>query len=207
MSSSLQVGHYWSRRNSLRLLIAISRAGAGGKPPKSRTYTIDRDACTHFINASAATPSVSKFLLVSYIGSRRSRAPWWTDEDWAATQEVNNGILKDYHIAKLAADGALIEAVKRQISEGRNFTGWSLRPGSLTDDNGGGVTLGRTKARGKVGRGKVAKVAIELLANGGRGGWVDCLDGEKGIEQEVQRVIMDEVDCYEGEGETAAEKA
>lgn len=185
----------------------LSTAGAGGKPPKSRTYTIDRDACTHFINASASTPSVSKFLLVSYIGSRRSRAPWWTDEDWAATQDVNNGALKDYHIAKLAADDALVEAVKRRSSEGQDFTGWCLRPGSLTDDNEGGVTLGKIKARGKVGRGKVAIVAVELLADGGRGGWVDCLEGDEVVEEEVRRIIRDEVDCYDGEGGTVAGKS
>ena len=183
-----------------------STAGAGGGPPKSRTYTIDRDACTYFINASASTPSVSKFLLVSYIGSRRSRAPWWSDEDWAATQDVNNGALKDYHIAKLAADEALVEAVKRKSSGGQDFTGWCLRPGNLTDDNEGGVALGKTKARGKVGRGKVAEVAVELLAEKGRGGWVDCLDGDEGVEEGVRSIVRDEVDCYDGEGETLAGK-
>ena len=175
--------------------------GAGGKPPRSRTYTIDRDACTYFVDAAASTPSISKFLLVSYIGSRRSRAPWWSDEDWASTQEINNGALKDYHIAKLAADEALVEAVKRRTNDGQAFTGWCLRPGSLTEDNDGGVELGKLAARGKIGRGKVAQVAVDLLANGGRGAWVDCLDGDKGVEGEVQRIIKDEVDCYDGEGE------
>ena len=137
--------------------------------------------------------------MVSYIGSRRSRAPWWSDEDWAATQEVNNGALKDYHIAKLAADETLVEAVKRRSSEGSAFTGWCLRPGSLTDDNEGGIAVGKIAARGKIGRGKVAKVAVELLAGEGKGGWVDCLDGEEGIEEGVRRVISDGVDCHDGE--------
>ena len=70
----------------------------------------------------------------------------------------------------------------------------------MTEDNDGGVALGKNAARGKIGRGKVAQVAIELLANGGRGAWVDCLDGEQGVEEEVQRIIEDEVDCYDGEG-------
>ena len=112
--------------------------------------------------------------------------------------------MKDYHIAKLAADEALFEAVRGRIAEGRAYTGWCLRPGGLTDDNEGGVALGKTAARGKVGRGKVAKVAVELLADGRRGGWVDCLEGDKGVVEEVQRVVKDEVDCYEGEGESIA---
>ena len=204
MSFSLLVNHHSSEAIFPKSLIASPLAGAGGKPPKSRTYTIDRDACTHFINASASTRSVSKFLLISYIGSRRSQAPWWSDEEWAAAQEINNGALKDYHTAKLAADEALVEAVRGRIAEGHAFTGWCLRPGALTDDNEGGVVLGKIPARGKVGRGKVAKVAVELLADGRRGGWVDCLEGDKGVEEEVLRVVKDEVDCYEGEGEPIA---
>jgi len=133
---------------------------------------------------------------VSYIGSRRSRAPWWSDEDWDATQKINNGALKDYHIAKLAADEALVEAGRRR---GEGWTGWCLRPGSLSDENSGGVKLGRIEARGPIGRGKVAEVAVALLEREGGGGWVDCLDGGKGVVEEVQRVVAEGVDCREGE--------
>ena len=139
---------------------------------------------------------MTKFLLVSYIGSRRSRAPWWTDQDWESTQEINNGVLKDYHIAKLAADEALVEAGKRR---GHGWTGWCLRPGSLSDDNEGGVKLGKIEARGKIGRGKVAEVAAALLEREGKGGWVDCLDGKRRISDEVERVIKEGVDCRDGE--------
>ena len=170
--------------------------GAGGKPPKSRTYTIDRDACIHFINAAASTPSVTKLLLVSYIGSRRSRAPWWTDQDWAATQEINNGALKDYHIAKLAADEALVAAGKERRQD---WAGWCLRPGTLSDDNAGGVKIGKIEARGKIGRGKVAELAAGLLDGDGKGGWVDCLDGDEAVEEAVLRVVREGTDTYEGE--------
>jgi len=133
---------------------------------------------------------------VSYIGSRRSRAPWWSDKDWDATQEINNGALKDYHIAKVAADEALVEAGKRR---GDGWTGWCLRPGSLSDEDSGGVKLGNIEARGTIGRGKVAEVAVALLGRKGRGGWVDCLNGGKGVEEEVERIVSDGVDCREGE--------
>lgn len=174
----------------------VFSAGAGGKPPKSRTYTIDRDACIHFINAAASTPSVTKFLLVSYIGSRRSRAPWWTDQDWASTQEINNGALKDYHIAKLAADEALAAVAKER---GEGWVGWCLRPGSLSDENAGGVKVGKIEARGKIGRGKVAELAVTLLASEGKGGWVDCLEGDEAVEVAIERVVSEGVDCRDGE--------
>lgn len=174
----------------------VFSAGAGGKPPVSRTYTIDRDACIHFINAAASTPSVTKFLLVSYIGSRRSRAPWWTDEDWAATQEINNGALKDYHIAKLAADEALVAVGK---GRGEGWAGWCLRPGTLSEENAGGVKLGKIGARGKIGRGKVADLAAALLASEGKGGWVDCLDGDEAVDGAITAVVREGVDCRDGE--------
>lgn len=177
-------------------MLNTSHAGAGGKGPKSRTYTIDRDACTHFINAAASTSSISKFLLVSYIGSRRSRAPWWSDQDWEAISEINNGALKDYHIAKIAADEGLVEASKKR---GKGWTGWCLRPGTLSDDNTGGAKLGKIEATGSIGRGNVAEIAVGLLEREGKGGWMDCLAGEKGIVEEIERVLKEGVDCHEGE--------
>lgn len=67
-------------------------AGAGGKGGSERTLAVDRDACIAFISAATATISVSKFILISYLGSRRFKAPWWSDADWSATQDVNNGV-------------------------------------------------------------------------------------------------------------------
>ena len=89
-----------------------------------------------------------------------------------------------------------MEAGRRR---GKGWTGWDLRPGSLTEDDSGGVKLGKIEARGKIGRGKVAEVAVRLLESEGKGGWVDCLDGEKGVEEEVERVIKEGVDCHDGE--------
>ena len=108
-------------------------AGAGGKGGPERTRAVDRDACIAFIRAAAATVSVSKFLLVSYIGSRRSKASWWSATEWTATQEANNGTLKHYFPAKLAADEFLISVASQRQS---GFAGISLRPGSLTEEEG-----------------------------------------------------------------------
>ncbi|EDO04576.1 hypothetical protein SS1G_07059 [Sclerotinia sclerotiorum 1980 UF-70] len=87
-------------------------AGAGGKGDKSRTYAIDQNACIHFIRASISTPSISKFLLVSALICRRSRAPWWTDEDWNYVERVNREVLSDYYNAKLKADQVMIHGTK-----------------------------------------------------------------------------------------------
>ncbi|KAL8779800.1 MAG: hypothetical protein Q9213_006758 [Squamulea squamosa] len=170
-------------------------AGAGGKGAPSRAQAVDRDSCIHFIRAAVATPSVAKFLLVSYPGSRRNKAPWWTDEDWKGTQEVNSGVLKNYYPAKLASD----ECLTATATQRKDFQAIVLRPGYLTDEAATGkVSLGKIKARGKVTRGDVAATAVQLLDSEARG-WLDLLEGEEAIVDAVERVIKDRVDCVEGE--------
>lgn len=173
-------------------------AGAGGKGGPDRTFAIDRDACIAFISAAAATHSVSKFLLVSYVGSRRFKAPWWSDEDWAATRETNNGVLKNYFPAKLAADECLTSlASQRQPG----FAGISLRPGNLTEEEGKGtVALGKTGAKGAVRRGDVARVAMALLENERVGTcWLDLLEGKEDVGDAVKRCVEEHIDCADGE--------
>ena len=150
----------------------------------------------HYIRAAAETPSVTKFLLVSYLGSRRCKAPWWTDQEWVESQEINNGVLKQYYPAKLAADECLTAAGYRN----KGLQAIVLRPGRLTDDDGvGTVSLGQTRARGKVTRSDVAAVAAEVLDSGYSKGWLDLLEGDEPIADAVKRVVKDEVDCVAGE--------
>lgn len=179
-------------------------AGAGGKGGPERTFAVDRDACIAFIGAAAATPSVSKFLLVSYVGSRRAKAPWWTDAEWIATQQVNDGALKNYYPAKLAADECLLSSASQRHS---GFAGISLRPGSLTEVEGeGDVALGKIGARGSVRRGDVARVAMALLEDETIGScWLDLLEGEEKVEDAVERCTREHVDC--ADGESVADKA
>ena len=173
-------------------------AGAGGKGGPERTLAVDRDACIAFIRAAIATPSVSKFLLVSYVGSRRLKAHWWSDADWIATQDANNGVLKNYFPAKLAADECLTELAAQRQS---GFAGISLRPGSLTDEQGNGtVQLGKTAAKGAVRRGDVARVAMALLEEEKVSTcWLDLLEGEEVVGDAVQRCVRDKIDCADGE--------
>lgn len=175
--------------------------GAGGKGGPERTFAIDRDAAKAYIAAATSTPTVSKFLMVSYLGSRRLRPSWWTDEDWNASLEVNNGALKNYFHAKVDADEWLVaQADKRRRSGGKLFQAINVRPGSLTDDAAAGkVSLGYTKSRGKVSRADVAEVAVRLLESPHAHGWYDLLDGSEDIQQAVERVIQDQLDCFEGE--------
>lgn len=182
-------------------------AGAGGKGGPERTLAVDRDACIAFISAAAATLSVSKFLLVSYVGSRRSKAPWWSDADWTATSEANNGVLKNYFPAKIAADECLTYLASQRQS---GFAGISLRPGNLTDEEGEGtVALGKTGAKGAVRRGDVARVAMALLENERVGTcWLDLLEGKEKVEDAVERCVGKQVDCADGENvkDTAREQ-
>ncbi|KAL9043879.1 MAG: hypothetical protein Q9214_002948 [Letrouitia sp. 1 TL-2023] len=178
-------------------------AGAGGKGGPSRTVAIDRDSCIYFIRAAANTPSIRKFLLVSYLGSRRAKAPWWSEEEWRATQQINSGVLKNYYPAKLAADECLTAVARTREDE---FKAIILRPGSLTDEEGAGrVSLGKIKARGSISRGDVAAVAARLLESEASG-WLDLLEGEEDIGEAVDRVIRDGVDCTEGEDVDFMEK-
>jgi len=171
-------------------------AGSGGKGGSQRTKAVDQHACIAFIRAAAATPSVSKFILISYVGSRKYQAPWWTEEEWKATQEVNDGVLKNYYPAKLAADEALSASYVKGMS---GQVGISLRPGTLTEDEGASkVMLGETVARGKVPREDVARVAVELLANEEvESCWLDLLEGDENIASAVKRCVKEKVDCSE----------
>jgi hypothetical protein len=81
--------------------------------------------------------------------------------------------------------------------------GWEdicLRPGTLSDEPGSGkVDLGRSKLAGKVSREDVARVAVELLEHGtgGKGLWIDLLQGEEDIPQAVETVVREGVTALE----------
>ena len=79
--------------------------------------------------------------------------------------------------------------------------GINLRPGTLSDENSGGVELGRTpNVNGNIGREKVARVADALLAaEGVKNSWIDLVEGSEDIQQAVQRVVRDGVNAIEGE--------
>lgn len=173
-------------------------AGAGGRGGAQRTFAVDRDACIAFIRAAAATASVTKFILISYVGSRKQKAPWWSEEEWKATQDVNQGVLKDYYAAKLAADQCLTAVGKER---GKALAAISLRPGSLTDqEEEGKVAFGKTGARGRVRRSDVARVAAALLENEkAESCWLDLLEGNEAVEDAVERCVNEGVDCEEGE--------
>ncbi|CAK7208422.1 hypothetical protein SBRCBS47491_000087 [Sporothrix bragantina] len=177
-------------------------AGAGGRGGPARTLAIDRDAATHIIDASAASSFVTRFLMVSYVSSRREKPSWWDDANWAAAEHVNNTVLPTYYKAKIAADEALYRAsVRRNKTSSSSFAGINLRPGTLTDEPAGPVELGRTKgARGPVSRATVARAADLLLAHPDtKTGWYDLLDGTEDPEAAVDRVVRNRIDAIEGE--------
>lgn len=138
--------------------------------------------------------------MVSYIASRRDRAPWWTDEDWKAAQHVNNEVLPDYYKAKVEADEYLAALAKKRNERDPAFQAINLRPGTLSDSPATGkVLMGKTPSRGKVCRGDVAAAAITLLKRNDCSRWVDLLEGDTDIETAVDKLIKDKVDCIQGE--------
>lgn len=175
--------------------------GAGGKGGSSRTYAIDQDAAKHFIASSLAASSVTKFLMVSYIGSRRNRAPWWSDQDWSRTQKTNAEVLQHYFKAKVEADEYLTALAKKRRDGGdAKFQSIVLRPGSLTDAKATGkIKLGKTSSSGSIPRADVAAVAAALLERDDTRGWFDLLEGEQGVAEAVDQVVKAGIDCVEGE--------
>lgn len=128
---------------------SIQCAGAGGKGGASRTKAVDEVAAKAYISASLATPSITKFLLVSYIASRKGYPPWWNDEDKKAADHVNNKVLPDYFKAKVEADEYLEALTQKRLESGdKSFQAINLRPGTLTDDPPSKrVSLGKTSSR------------------------------------------------------------
>lgn len=184
-------------------------AGAGGRGGPDRTIAIDQDAAIAFTKAAVNTPSVKKFLTVSYLSSRRNRASWWSDKDWETSQKVNNEILPTYFKAKVAADEVLTvlakERYEREAKEGvpekERFAGISLRPGTLSDEKAGGISTGKIGAQGKISRATVAEAVRAVLETDGAKGWIDLLDGEEGVKEGIERVVRERIDAVEGEDE------
>lgn len=185
-------------------------AGAGGKGGPERTIAVDETAAKAFIQASFTHPRVTKFLLVSWIGSRRTRPSWFSDEDWKSSRNVFESVLPTYAKAKLEADEFLTAHSAVRAKQAAAAAGAAnktnvldaicLRPGTLSDEPATGrVKLGKTGAVGKVTREDVARVADGLLGKEGARGWVDLLNGEEEVGSAVDRVVREGVDTVEGE--------
>ncbi|KAF4126944.1 Nucleoside-diphosphate-sugar epimerase [Geosmithia morbida] len=162
------------------------------------TFRIDRDAASHLIRAAATFPSIKRFLLVSYNGSRRFSAPWWPAGEWDEyNKQVNHGPLARYYQAKLSADEVLYQVSKASST----LVGIDLRPCQLTLEPAGKVELGKSShAAGLVSRESVARVADALLAaEGVKNTWLDLADGDEDIDAAVERVIREGVDAAEGD--------
>lgn len=156
------------------------------------------------MTASFASTSVSKFLMISYLGSRKNQPHWMPDDQWAGIVRTNTEVLPTYAKAKQEADEymtALAFMRKREPTATRPFQAINLRPGFLTDEPATRkVELGVTaKGRGTVTREDVAIVADLLLARDDVEGWIDLVNGKEAVEEAVERVAREKVDAVEGE--------
>ncbi|KAM5436306.1 hypothetical protein MferCBS31731_005999 [Microsporum ferrugineum] len=178
-------------------------AGAGGKGPVDRTYAIDQEAAKHFIHAAMSQPSITKFLLISHIGSRRKPAPWWTASDRESVDRIK-AAMPDYYKAKLDADEYFsVMAVQRKEKHGdTRFQAVNLRPTTLSDDPATGtVELGRTGTGDSVpvSRADVAIVADEVLARSDIRGYQDLISGKTPVKEAVEKAARSGLCCFEGE--------
>jgi hypothetical protein len=177
-----------------------SLVGAGGRGGPTITHAVDSVAARHFASAAVHAPAVTHYLTVSYPGSRRTRPSWWSDAAWAGMLNVNNNVLPAYAQAKIEADEHLTALALARP----DFAAICLRPGTLTLEEGGKVQLGKIDGQGVVSRLSVAKVAAELMARTeewkkGKCTWLDLMDGEGEIADEVARSLSEGVDTVEGE--------
>jgi hypothetical protein len=185
----------------------IWSAGAAGKGGEAMTYAIDRDAAIAFTRASVHTPSIKKFLTVSYLASRRGRPSWWSEQDWEAAQNINTNVLPTYYKAKIAADEVLTvlskerldDEVKKGVKEGDRFCGISLRPGTLTDGEVGGVQVGKIGVGGKTSRKTTAKAIVAALETEGAWGWIDVVDGDEDAHKAIGALTKEGVDAVDEE--------
>lgn len=163
-------------------------------------FAIDRDAAQQIIKASTGTPSVVKFLMISFPSSRRKPAPWWGKKD---TQDWQREVsaYPDVAEAKIQADEYLVAMSKaRESRSGSPFQAISLRPSWLrTGPPTGRVNLGMTPALGQVNIADVAAVGVTLLARNDTSGWYDLVEGSDTVETAVDMCVENKVNCIEGE--------
>lgn len=159
---------------------------------RGESHTESSDICERFIRASVSLPRVNTFLLISSIYSRRRQAPWWN------TSVLNGveGLLHNEHATKLTVDECLTAAARIR---GSKFRAMVLRPGELTNANGGGVCLGTTKSIGRVSRNDVARVAAYWLDLASTSAWLDLLEGGEKVDYAVRTACNKGVDCIRGE--------
>lgn len=162
-----------------------------------QTEAIDRDAACHFIRASVATPSITKFILISFNSCRYEKMSWVTEEHWQEYLKTTRNPLNRYYEAKIVADKVLWEEGKKR----KDFAAVSLRPGILTMEPVGGVALGKyPRVAGTTSRPSLAYVTALLLDSPNlKTSWLDILDGDEDPDAAVKRCIEQGEDCAEGE--------
>lgn len=141
---------------------------------------------------------MTKFVMISFITSRRAKPSWWSDAAWREEKEVKLQRMARYYEAKVAADQVLYEESKKRPA---GFAAVCLRPGLLTTEPAGKVALGRTPVpSGTSSRASVALLTALLLDNPGtKSCWLDMLDGNEEPEKAVKRCVDEGVDCIQGE--------
>ncbi|RAK79865.1 NAD(P)-binding protein [Aspergillus fijiensis CBS 313.89] len=160
---------------------------------------IDCNAAKMLIKVSAGHTSVRKFLVISFPASRRKRAPWWNDKEWADHRKEK----RMFPVAakmKVQTDEYLLSVANAKQAKGQHFQGISLRPTwFVSRPPTGKITLGHTTALGQIAPGDVALTAISLLSRNDTNGWFDINKGSKDIEEAVEEAVCKSLDASQGE--------
>ncbi|GKZ35510.1 hypothetical protein AbraIFM66950_006172 [Aspergillus brasiliensis] len=160
---------------------------------------IDCNAAKMLIKVSAGHTSVRKFLVISFPASRRNRAPWWNNKEWADHLREK----RMFPVAaemKVQTDEYLLSVANAKQAKGQHFQGISLRPTwFVSQPPTGKITLGHTTAMGQIAPGDIASTAISLLSRDKTNGWFDITNGSQDIEEAVEEAVRKNLDASQGE--------
>lgn len=91
------------------------------------------------------------------------------------------------------------EEVKEGMPADERFSGISLRPGTLTDEQSGKVKVGKIGVGGTTSRATVAEAIVATLETTGAKGWVDIIDGEDDVKKAIQDLTDKGIDSVDEE--------
>lgn len=164
-----------------------------------------RVAVKQMIIAAFDSSKISKFLMISYLSSRRKqRETEMTDEMWNNIANSNEGEIPVYEKEKLEAEeflDAMTAWRRRQTHLSPNFQSIHVTTGRLSDLPGRrkiSIHPEQVSLEGEISRQDVAEVIEQLLARQDTNGRYGILSGEDDIKTAIDKAVDDQQTMAEG---------
>ncbi|EEA25357.1 hypothetical protein TMatcc_006419 [Talaromyces marneffei ATCC 18224] len=185
----------------------IWMAGTGCRGGSQRSIDCEelRIAVKQMIIAAFGSSKISKFLMISYMSSRRKqRETEMTDKMWNDIADSRQGEIPVYEKEKLEAEeflDAMTAWRRRQTHLPPNFQSIHVTTGSLSDLPARGklsIHPEQVALEGEISRQDVAAVIAQLLARPDTSGRYGILSGEDDIETAIAKAVDDQQTMAEG---------